>query len=104
MKEKISEYPTTAPLTAERREKIDQFIKSNAARVGRPFSHEWDESGNVLVLASNPVEWQFIFHPERVEVYGSAPAWVRMLFTDKLRNTVNEVIVQMLEDAGLMGG
>ena len=102
MKEKFKEYRIDHPLTAGRRQKINRFIKSNASRLGRPFSHQWDESGTVLLLASDPVEWKLIFHPTRLEVIGSAPLWVKMLFTEKRRNTVNAVILQMLEETGFV--
>lgn len=100
MKEKINEYPIDHPITAARRKKINQFIKNNAGRLGRPVSAEWDESGCILTLASDPVEWEFVFHPTRVEAYGSAPLWIKMLFTEKRRRTVDQVVMQMLEEAG----
>jgi hypothetical protein len=103
MKEKINEYPIHRPLTAGRRKKINQFIESNAGRLGRPVSAEWDESGTVLFLASDPVEWHFVFHSTRVEAFGSAPFWVKMLFTEKRRKTVDQIVLQMLEEAGLTG-
>jgi len=102
MKEKINEYPIDHPLTAGRRKKINQFIENNAGRLGRPVSAEWDESGTVLHLASDPVEWQFVFHPTRVEAFGSAPFWIKMLFTEKRRKTVDQVVIQMLEETGFM--
>jgi hypothetical protein len=102
MKEKINEYPIDRPITAGRRKKIEQFIKTNAGRLGRPVSHEWDESGTVLALASDPVRWEFVFHPKRVEAFGSAPFWVKMLFTEKRRKTVDQVVAQMLEETGFM--
>ncbi len=102
MKEKINEYPIDRPLTAGRRKKINQFIDANAGRLGRPVSAEWDESGNTLLLASDPVEWEFVFHPTRVEAYGSAPFWVKMLFTEKRRQTVDQVVLQMLEETGFI--
>jgi hypothetical protein len=100
MKEKINEYPIDRPITAARRKKINQFIENNAGRLGRPVSAEWDESGSTLTLASDPVEWEFVFHPTRVEAYGSAPFWIKMLFTEKRRATVDQVVMQMLEEAG----
>jgi hypothetical protein len=103
MKEKINEYAIDRPLTAARRKKINQFIEKNAGRLGRAISHGWDESGTVLTLASEPVEWQFVFHPNRVESFGSAPFWVKMLFTEKRRRTVDQVIMQMLDEAGFIG-
>jgi hypothetical protein len=104
MREKINEYPIDRPLTAARRQKIDRFIQGYASRLDRPFSHEWDESGSVLRLASTPVEWDFVFHKDRVEAFGSAPMWVKMLFTQKRRAVANEMILQMLAEAGLVGG
>jgi hypothetical protein len=103
MKEKINEYTIDRPITVARRKKIDRFIAANAGRLGRAFSAQWDESGRVLTLASDPVEWQFIFHPDRVEAYGSAPFWVKMLFTEKRRRAVDDVVMQMLEEAGFLG-
>ena len=103
MKEKINEYPIERPLTAGRRKKINQFIENNAGRLGRAISHEWDESGTVLTLASEPVEWEFVFHANRVESFGSAPFWIKMLFTEKRRRIVDEVVSQMLEEAGFTG-
>jgi len=102
MKEKINEYAIHRPLTAGRRKKINQFIESNSGRLGRPVSAEWDESGTVLFLASDPVEWHFVFHSTRVEAFGSAPFWVKMLFTEKRRKTVDQIVLQMLEEAGFM--
>jgi hypothetical protein len=102
-KEKINEYAIDRPLNAARRKKIEQFIEKNADRMGRVISHEWDESGTVLSLASDPVLWEFVFHRNRVETYGSAPFWVKMLFTEKRRKTADAVVLQMLQEAGFIG-
>ena len=100
MREKINEYPIDRPLTAGRRQKLDPFMKDYAGRLARPFAHRWDESGSILFLETSPVEWEFVFHPKRVEVFGSAPLWVKLLFTEKRRNALNEMILEMLEGAG----
>ena len=100
MKEKINEYPIDRPLNAARRKKIDEFIEANSGRLGRPVAHEWDESGRVLSLASDPVRFEFVFHATRMESFASAPFWVKMLFTEKRRQTVDQVIEQMLDEAG----
>jgi hypothetical protein len=101
MKEKINAYPIDRPITAARRQKIDRFIQGQAGRLGdRPFSHGWSESGAVLRLESSPVEWEFVFYPDRVEAFGSAPFWVKMLFNAKRRAAADEIIFQMLEEAG----
>jgi len=102
MREKFNEYRIDRPLTAGRRQKIDRFVRGYASRLNRPFSHGWDESGSVLHLASTPVEWDFVFYPDRVEAFGSAPLWIKMLFTQKRRAAANELILQILEDAGML--
>jgi hypothetical protein len=102
MKEKINEYPIERPINAARRKKINEFIETNAERLGRAISSEWDEEGTVLTLASDPVEWEFVFHRDRVESFGSAPFWVKMLFTEKRRKTVDQVVLQMLDEAGFL--
>jgi hypothetical protein len=103
MKEKINEYRIDRAVTAGRRKKIDEFIRRNVSRLGRPVSHQWDDSGSILRLASKPVEWEFVFHANRVEAIGSAPLWVKMLFTEKRRKAADEVILQMLEETGFLG-
>jgi hypothetical protein len=103
MKERINEYAIDRPLNAARRKKVNQFVEANAARLGRAISHKWDESGTVLSLASDPVLWEFVFHPDRVETYGSAPFWVKLLFTEKRRKTADQVVLQMLQEAGFIG-
>lgn len=102
MKEKINEYRIDVPLTAAHRQKIDRFIDRYASGLDRPFAHRWDESGSVLHLSSTPVEWDFVFHPDRVEAFGSAPLWVKMLFTQKRRAAADEMVFEMLEEAGLL--
>jgi hypothetical protein len=102
MKEKINEYPIDKPLDAARRKKIDQFIAENSGRLGRAVDQEWDTAGNILSLASDPVRFEFVFHIDKVEAFASAPFWVKMLFTEKRRQTVDQVIAQMLDEAGFM--
>ncbi|HEX4087031.1 MAG TPA: hypothetical protein VHY22_19105 [Chthoniobacteraceae bacterium] len=102
MAEKLFDFEINHPLTAERRETMDRFIAANAGRLGRPVSHRWDDAGNVLRVASDPVEWVFTFYPDRLEVFGTAPFWIKMLFTEKLRAVAHQTIRDMLAEAGLI--
>ena len=94
-------YPIDRPLTPGRRIKIDHFIQAHPGRLDRDISSHWEDSGSVLILASHPVQWKLVFHPRRVEVFASAPIWVRMLFTEKRKAVAHQVILQMLEAADL---
>jgi hypothetical protein len=101
MKEKLNEYPIDRSITAEARTKIDGFIDANAARFGRAVTRRWE--GDVLHLASEPVEWELEFHPDRVESRASAPFWAKMLLTQSVREKVDGILRGMLEEAGLVG-
>ncbi len=98
MKEKISEFKIDRPLTDGRRAKIDEFIKKNASRIDRPFTHSWADE--ILTLESSPVRWDFIFHKDRLEVIGSGPLWAKLLFTEKRRTLLDDMIRQLLQEAG----
>jgi hypothetical protein len=102
MKEKLNEYPIDHPVDAAAREKIDQFIDANAAKFGRNIAKQWDASGNILHLASQPVECELQFHDTRVETFASIPFLLKMFMTDENRKKIDEAVTDMLTDAGLI--
>ena len=68
MKEKIAEFPVSQPLTAARRKALDRLITDNAGRSPWPITHAWAESGDRLEVTTKPVEWEIVFHADKVEV------------------------------------
>lgn len=103
MKEKIYEFNIEHPLTAPRRKAIDQFLKKNAHKSKWPASHEWDEENDHLLhIKTYPVSWEVWFAPHRVTVFGDAPFWAKMLFSDHKRAQLREGIMHVLQDAGFL--
>lgn len=103
MKEKIYEFNIEHPLTAARRKAIDQFLKKNAPKSKWAASHEWDaDNDHLLHIKTYPVTWEVWFAPHRVTVYGAAPFWAKMLFTDAKRALLRESILQVLQATGFM--
>ena len=101
MTEKLCDIPIDSPLTEPRREAITQFLSENAHRFPMEISHSWNEDTEpVLQLVTNPVTWQARFHGEKVEVFGTGPAWVKMLLTQKRREEVRGHIETVLRHAG----
>jgi hypothetical protein len=42
------------------------------------------------------------FHPEKVEIYGSAPLWARLLLTAKRKEELKAQIQSILAEAGFV--
>lgn len=102
MKEKIDEFAVTQLLTAARRKALDQLIAANAGRSPWPISHTWADSGDRLEVTTKPVEWEVVFHPDKVEVFGRGPLWARLLFTKKKRALLHDGIAEALNRLGFL--
>ncbi|MCE0496692.1 MAG: hypothetical protein LV481_01920 [Methylacidiphilales bacterium] len=101
MKEKIYEFNIEHPLTAPRRKALDQFLKKNAPRSKWPTSHEWDRGNDHLLhVTTHPVKWEVWFAPHRVTIFGSAPFWAKMLFSNKKRALLRESFLHILQQTG----
>lgn len=99
--EKLYDIPIDSPLTEPRREAISQFLSDNAHRFPMEISHSWAEAPEpVLQLVTKPVTWYARFQGAKVEVFGSGPAWAKMLLTKKRRQEVREHIESVLRHAG----
>ncbi len=107
VKEKIYEIPIDQPLTLKRRKIIDKYIKGNTHLVplNTTLSHDWEEDDDpILRISTPPVSWEVIFQAEIVAVYGAAPFWARMLFTEKKKTFLKEQIELLLHDTGFITG
>ena len=102
MKEKIAEFPVSQPLTPARRRAVNQLIAENAGRSPWPITHAWAESGDRLAVTTKPVEWEIVFHPDKVEVFGHGPLWARLLFTKKKRALLHDGIAGALDQLGFL--
>jgi hypothetical protein len=103
MKEKMYEFNIEHPLTAPRRKALDQFLKEHAPQSKWQATHEWDEENDHLLhIKTYPVTWEIWFAPHRVTVFGNAPFWARMLFTDKKRAELRDGMLHVLQATGFM--
>jgi hypothetical protein len=88
MKEKLLyDLPIQNALTSARREALNHHIARSVHLSDSPVRYEWDETGGqVLRITADPVTFEVRFYPKKVEIYGSAPLWARLLLTGKKRN------------------
>ena len=102
-KEKIFEFPIDQPLTAAKRKTVEKQVEKNAHLSPKPVTYKWDDDDeNVLHITSAPVEAELRFHPKKVELYGAAPFWLRMLFTEKKKLQIKEDFELILQKTGFL--
>jgi hypothetical protein len=103
MKEKLYDLPIDHPLTTARRKALNQHIVRNAHLSENPVTYKWDKTaGEVLHISAEPVTFEVKFYPKKVEVYGSAPLWARLLLTAKKKEQLKREIQLILTDAGFV--
>lgn len=83
-REKIYEFAINHPLTTAKSKAIEKHIEENARLSDRSVSYGWhDEDNHVLLIDMNPVSFEVRFHKDRIELFGAAHLWARLLFTDR---------------------
>jgi len=97
-------YTIVSPLTPEKRTIIDKHIDDNAAAFGQDVARSWHkgEEEDFLRISVEPVVIEVVFLTERVELYGAAPAWARVLFTAERKKQLTERIEEVLMGAGFV--
>jgi hypothetical protein len=70
-----------------------------------PVHYDWDNSaGEVLRITAQSVTFEVRFHARKVEIYGTAPLWARLLLTLKKKELLRQEIQSILLDAGFVSG
>ncbi len=97
-------FPIDAPLSAERRRAIEAQIGENAQLFEREVSYKWLKRGDerFLRILVEPVTIEVVFFDDRIECYGAAPAWARLLFTKTRKLELKDRLEQVLVGAGFV--
>jgi hypothetical protein len=99
-KEKIFEFSIDRPLTAAKRKAVEKHIEQAADLSEKPVSYCWDEDdGEVLHIEAEPIQIEVRFQETKVELYGAAPLWARLLFTQKRKAELKDQIESLLQKA-----
>jgi hypothetical protein len=97
-------FPVQARLTSDKRRAIEAQIEENAQIFERDVSYKWLKRGEerFLRILSDPVTIEVVFFEDRVECYGAAPAWARLLLTKARKEDLKNRIERVLAGAGLV--
>ena len=101
MKEKLYNIPIDHPLNLLRRKAITQHVERNSQDSKVSIQMNWDKNvKEILHIDARPFTFEVIFHPKKVEIFGSAPKWARLLFTNKKREELKQEIKNILSASG----
>ncbi|MBB3102578.1 exopolysaccharide biosynthesis protein [Azomonas macrocytogenes] len=102
--EQIYVFPVNSTLTSQKRHAVEAQLDENAALFEREVSYKWLKRGEekFLRILADPVTIEIVFFNERIEVYGAAPAWARLLFTKARKEELKERLEAVLRGAGFI--
>jgi hypothetical protein len=91
-------YNIVSPLTPDKRTIIEKQIDDNATAFGQNVtrSRHKGEEEDFLRIFVEPVVIEIVFLSERIELYGAAPTWARVLFTTERKKQLRERIEEVL--------
>jgi hypothetical protein len=97
-------FQIDAPLTNEKRRAIETQIDGNAQLFEREVSYKWLKRAEekFLRILIDPVTIEVVFFDDRIECYGAAPAWARLLFTKARKNELRDHLERVLIGAGFL--
>jgi len=97
-------FEIESPLTNEKRHAIETQINENAQLFERAVTFKWlkREKEKFLRILVDPVTVEIVFFDDRIECYGAAPTWARLLFTKARRTELKEQLEKVLVGAGFI--
>lgn len=103
MKMKLYDIPIDSPLTPKKRTAIGELITENSVHLKTSVTHKWDEADERLLnINTPPVVWEVFFHPKTVEVFGTGPAWAKLLLTRKRQEELRQRLEEVLKATGFI--
>jgi hypothetical protein len=102
--EQIFIFPVGSPLTSQKRLAIESQIQENAQLFEKEITYHWLKRGEekFLRLVIDPATIEVVFHDDRVELFGAAPAWARLFFTKARKEEWRGRIEAVLRGAGFL--
>jgi hypothetical protein len=97
-------FSINSPLTSKKRIALEKQIKENSQLFEREVDYKWLKRGDekFLRVLVEPVTIEIVFHDDRVELFGAAPAWARLLFTKARKTELKDRIEEVLISAGFI--
>jgi hypothetical protein len=97
-------FPISSPLTSKKRVALEKQIEENSQLFEGEVDYKWLKRGDekFLRVLVEPVTLEIVFHDDRVELYGAAPPWARLLFTKARKAELKDRIEEVLVNTGFI--
>jgi hypothetical protein len=97
-------FPIQSRLNSEKRRAVEIQIDENAKAFERDVSYKWLKRGDERFLRINidPITVEVVFFEDRIECYGVAPTWARLLFTKARKEELKDRLEQVLIGTGFV--
>lgn len=97
-------FPVTVTAAAIDRASVEDAIDRKTRKFKRQATYRWIRRGDekLLRILVDPMTIEVVFHDERVEVLWSAPLWVGLIITQRMKDNARETIRQGLLEAGVL--
>jgi hypothetical protein len=97
-------FSIDSPLTSKKRLAVEKQVEENSQLFERAVDFKWLKRGDekFLRIFVEPVTIEIVFHDDRVELYGAAPTWARLLFTKARKAELKDRIEEVLVTAGFI--
>lgn len=98
--EQLYVFPINSPLTIAKRQSIEKIIAEKAQENEKDVTYKWLKRGDEKLLRAfvDPVTIEVVFHDDRVELFGAAPSWAKLMFTKARKAEIKDWIEQALID------
>ena len=96
--EQLHVFSIDSPLTSQKRRAVDAHIERKAKDSEKEVAYRWLKRGDekFLRVVVDPVTIEVVFYDDRIELFGAAPAWARLLLIARkteLREWVEEILL-----------
>lgn len=91
-----------SPIGSAAREQIERRVAVNVAHYGKAPQFKWGTKPGEEFVRINiePFVLDLVFLQTKVELYGSAPTWAKLLFTKARREELASTAEKVLKESG----
>jgi len=104
--EQLHIFDIDSPLTLEKRRAVEAHIEKRAQESEKEITYQWLKRGDEKFLRAvvDPVTIEVVFYDDRIELFGAAPVWAKLLLTNTRKKELKEWVEEVLVASGFLNG
>ena len=104
--EQLHVFAIDFPLTSSKRRAVEAHIEKKAQESEQEVTYKWLKRGDEKFLRAvvEPVTIEVVFYDDRIELFGAAPLWAKLLLTNARKTELKEWVEEVLVVSGFLNG